>query len=145
MTVLSSYTIDDLTVGMRASLSKVIDDEAIRAFADVSGDHNPVHLDDAFAASTRFKTRIAHGMLSASLISTVIGMQLPGQGTIYLSQSLNFRAPVHCGDEVTASVEITEIDQRRRRVTLACEVKVGDVIVVDGEAKVLAPAAKAQG
>lgn len=144
MTAIRSYTIDDLTVGMTASVSKVIDHDAIVAFAEVSGDHNRVHLDEDFAATTMFKTRIAHGMLSASLISTVIGMELPGQGTIYLSQTLNFRAPVKLGDTVTVTVEITEIDQRRRRVTLACVAKVGDTVVLDGEAKVLAQAAHKQ-
>ncbi|WP_137390090.1 MaoC family dehydratase [Rhodoligotrophos defluvii] len=141
MTAIQSYSIDDLKVGMTATVKKLVDDNAIKAFADVSGDFNPVHLDENFAATTRFGTRIAHGMLSASLISTAIGMHLPGQGTIYLSQTLSFRAPVHCGDEVTATVEITEIDPRRRRVTLACVVRVGDTVVVDGEARVLAPAA----
>lgn len=142
MTSIQSYTIDELSVGMTASLSRVIDHNAIVAFAEVSGDHNPVHLDEEFAANTMFKTRIAHGMLSASLFSTVIGMQLPGQGTIYLSQTLNFRAPVKLGDTVTVTVEITDIDVRRRRVTIACVAKVGNTVVIDGEAKVLARAAE---
>ncbi|MGF7159694.1 3-hydroxybutyryl-CoA dehydratase [Rhodoligotrophos appendicifer] len=134
-----AHNFEDLSIGMSASVSKQLNETSIEQFADLSGDHNPVHLDEAFAATTMFKTRIAHGMLSASLISTVIGMQLPGQGTIYLSQSLSFRAPVRCGDTVVARVEIVEIDARRRRVTLACTASVGETVVLDGEAKVLVP------
>ena len=102
MTQTAGYTIEDLTVGMEATFAKVISDEDIENFAQVSGDNNPVHLDDAYASQTRFGGRIAHGMLSASLISAVIGTRLPGPGAIYMSQSLRFRAPVKPGDLASA-------------------------------------------
>jgi 3-hydroxybutyryl-CoA dehydratase len=131
--------IEEIEIGMSRSLSKTIGDDEIRAFAAISSDHNPVHLDDAYARETIFKGRIAHGMLTAALISAVIGEQLPGHGSVYLSQSLRFRAPVRPGDRVEASVSVTAIDHARRRVTLDCRCSVGDRLVLDGEAVVLAP------
>lgn len=139
MTDFSGYCIEDLKLGMEASFAKVISDEDITAFAGVSGDTNPVHLDDVYAAKTRFGGRIAHGMLSASLISAVIGTKLPGPGAIYMSQGLKFRAPVKPGDKVTARVVITEMDDKRRRVTLTCTAHVGDTLVIDGDAMVMVP------
>jgi 3-hydroxybutyryl-CoA dehydratase len=131
--------VEDLEVGMVRSLRKVITDEDIEMFAQVSTDRNPVHLDDAYANATMFKGRIAHGMLSAGLISAVIGEQLPGHGTIYMGQSLKFLAPVRPGDEVLAEVKVLEIDPKRRRVTLETLCSVGDTVVIKGEAQVLAP------
>lgn len=139
MTAANGYYIEELSTGMEAVFAKVISDEDITAFAGVSGDTNPVHLNDVYASKTRFGGRIAHGMLSASLISAVIGTRLPGPGAIYMSQSLKFRAPVKPGDEVTARVVIAAIDDRRRRVTLTCTAHVGDVLVIDGEAMVMVP------
>jgi 3-hydroxybutyryl-CoA dehydratase len=135
--------IDQLEVGMMRSLTKEITDRDIALFAEVSTDHNPVHLDEDFAKATMFKGRIAHGMLSAGLISAVIGEQLPGHGTIYLGQSLKFRAPVRPGDVVTVEVTVTAVDPVKRRVTLETRCRVGDTVVIEGEAQVLAPAAKA--
>ncbi len=143
MTDFSGYCIEDLSLGMESRFSKVISDADITAFAGVSGDTNPVHLDDAYAAKTMFGGRIAHGMLSASLISAVIGTQLPGPGAIYMSQSLRFRAPVKPGDEVAAHVVISALDERRRRVTLTCTAHVGDKLVIDGEAMVMVPSKEA--
>jgi len=131
--------IDALEIGMTRSLEKEITDRDIELFAEVSTDHNPVHLDDAYAEDTIFKGRIAHGMLSAGLISAVIGEQLPGHGTIYLGQSLRFIAPVRPGDVVRAEVSVTDIDRAKRRVTLKTECWVGETLVVSGEANVLAP------
>ncbi|RLL72912.1 MaoC family dehydratase [Paenirhodobacter hankyongi] len=131
--------LEDLEIGMSRSLSKVITDKDIEMFAEVSTDHNPVHLDADYAAKTMFKGRIAHGMLSAGLISAVIGEQLPGHGTIYLGQSLKFLAPVRPGDEVVAEVKVVAIDHARRRVTLETTCSVGDTTVIKGEALVLAP------
>lgn len=131
--------LEDLEIGMTRSLSKVITDKDIEMFAEVSTDHNPVHLDADYAAKTMFKGRIAHGMLSAGLISAVIGEQLPGHGTIYLGQSLKFLAPVRPGDEVVAEVKVVAIDHARRRVTLETTCSVGDTTVIKGEALVLAP------
>ncbi|MGV8995334.1 MAG: MaoC family dehydratase [Parvibaculaceae bacterium] len=139
MTEFSGYCIEDLSLGMEATFAKVISDADITSFSVVSGDTNPVHLDDAYAAKTRFGGRIAHGMLSASLISAVIGTRLPGPGAIYMSQSLRFRAPVKPGDTVTARVVVSAMDERRRRVTLTCEAHVGDTLVIDGEALVMVP------
>ena len=107
-----------LQVGDTATLTKTITDEDIRAFAALTGDHNPIHLDDEYAATTRFGRRIAHGMLSASLISAVLANELPGRGSVYLSQSLKFLAPVYPGDTVTARVTITKIREDKPIVTL---------------------------
>lgn len=134
--------IEELEVGMTRSLAKTIGDREIGLFAEISSDHNPVHLDDDYARDTIFQGRIAHGMLTAALISAVIGEQLPGHGTVYLKQDLRFRAPVRPGDRVEASVTVREIDHGRRRVTLDCTCRVGDTVVLDGEALVLAPSAK---
>lgn len=131
--------IEDLTVGMERSLAKAIGDHEIILFAEASSDRNPVHLDDGYARDTPFQGRIAHGMLTASLISAVIGEQLPGHGTIYLRQDLRFLAPVRPGDEVTALVRVAAVDLGRRRVTLDCHCRVGDTVVLKGEALVLAP------
>jgi len=128
----------DLQVGETASLSKTITDEDVRAFAQVTGDHNPVHLDDDFAQKTRFGRRIAHGMLSASLISAVLANQLPGQGTVYLSQTLQFVAPVYLGDTVTARVTVTKVREDKPIVTLetVC-INQRDETLIKGEAVVL--------
>ena len=109
----------ELRVGQSASLTRTVSADDIAAFAEVTGDTNPVHLDDSFARTTRFGGRIAHGMLTASLISAVLGTQLPGPGAIYVSQTLNFRRPVRPGDTITATVEVREIDVERRRVRLS--------------------------
>jgi 3-hydroxybutyryl-CoA dehydratase len=137
-----TIVIEDLSVGMTRGLRKVIEDADLEMFARISGDRNPVHFDDDYARDTIFGGRIAHGMLTASLISAVIGEQLPGHGTIYLKQALTFMAPVFPGDLVEASVTVAEIDYGKRRVTLACACKVGDKVVLKGEAVVLAPSAK---
>jgi 3-hydroxybutyryl-CoA dehydratase len=133
------HYIEDLDVGMSAVFGKTVSEADIVAFAGVSGDTNPIHLHDGFAKTTRFGTRIAHGMLSGSFISTVIGTKLPGPGSLYVSQTLNFRAPVKIGDTVTARVEIVDIDHTRRRVRLRTECRCGDTVVIDGEAVVMAP------
>jgi len=109
------------------------------AFAGVSGDTNPIHLHDGFARTTRFGQRIAHGMLSGSFISTVIGTKLPGPGAVYISQTMNFMAPVLVGETITAVATITAIDDKRRRVTLKTQCLNGDKVVIDGEAVVLVP------
>tara|TARA_R110002124_G_scaffold62023_1_gene169817 strand:+ start:1127 stop:1567 length:441 start_codon:yes stop_codon:yes gene_type:complete len=144
MTDFSGYCIEDLSVGMESTFAKVISDADITAFAGVSGDTNPVHLNDVYASKTMFGGRIAHGMLSASLISAVIGTQLPGPGAIYMSQSLRFRAPVRPGDEVSAHVVISALDEKRRRVTLTCTAHVGGTLVIDGEAMVMVPSKEAR-
>lgn len=134
--------IEDMEIGMVRTLSKVVTDRDIELFAEVSTDRNPVHLDETYARNTMFKGRIAHGMLTAGLISAVIGEQLPGHGSIYLGQSLKFLAPVRPGDQVETQVKVTAIDQARRRVTLETQCMVGNTVVLKGEALVLAPSRK---
>src|SRR5262249_59288759 len=112
------YYFEDLSVGMEASFAKKIANEDILAFAELSGDVNPVHLSDDFASRTIFKKRIAHGFLTGSLFSTVLGTKLPGPGCIYLSQSMKFKAPVYIGDEVVATLRITGLDADKARATL---------------------------
>ncbi len=134
--------IEDLEIGMRRQLCKRITDQDIQLFAEISTDRNPVHLDEDYAQNTIFEGRIAHGMMTASFISAVIGEQLPGHGTVYLRQDLRFLAPVRPGDLVQAAVEVIAIDHSRRRVTLDCHCAVGDRVVLKGEALVLAPSRK---
>ena len=132
-------TIAELTVGDEASMSKVISQSDIDGFARVSGDANPVHLDREYAEASFFKGRIAHGVLTAGLISAVIGMDLPGPGTIYLSQSLRWRAPVRPGDRVTATVTVKEIVSEKNRVVLDTVVSRDGEPVLTGEALVMPP------
>ena len=134
--------IEDIEIGMVRSLRKVVTDRDIELFAEVSTDRNPVHLDDDYAHDTIFGGRIAHGMLTAGLISAVIGEQLPGHGTVYLGQSLKFLAPVRPDDMVLAEVEVKEIDHSRRRVTMETRCSVDGKKVLVGEAVVLAPSRK---
>lgn len=136
-------TLDELEIGREAVRVRTVSDADIQGFADVSGDHNPVHLDEAFARTTPFGGRIAHGMLSAAWISALIAGELPGPGSIYLQQSLSFRRPVRPGDEVSVRVAVTAVDREKGRVTLATTCTVGGKAVVDGEAVVLAPRAGA--
>jgi len=133
------YYLEDLSVGMTAVFGKTVTEADIMAFAGVSGDTNPIHLHADFAKASRFGERIAHGMLSASFISTVVGTRLPGPGSIYVSQSLNFKAPVKIGDTVTARCEIIEIVPERKRIKLKTECLCGDKVVLDGEAVILVP------
>ena len=131
------HYLDDLAVGMTAIYAKTVTEADIVMFAGVSGDTNPVHLDELFADQTPFKGRIAHGMLSASFISTVLGTRLPGPGCIYLSQSLKFRAPVKAGDTVTARVTVKDVDIQTKRITVDTVCTVGDTVVIDGEAQLI--------
>jgi 3-hydroxybutyryl-CoA dehydratase len=127
-----------LEPGAKASRTQTITDEMIRAFADLTGDHNPVHLDDAYAATTRFGRRIAHGMIAAGLISATLANDLPGPGTVYLSQTLQFKAPVFPGDTVTATVEVRAVRPDKPLVTLATTcAKQDGTVVLEGEAVVL--------
>ena len=134
--------IEEMEIGMSRYVLKTITDLDIELFAQVSTDRNPVHLDDDYARDTIFAGRIAHGMLTASLISAVIGEQLPGHGTVYMGQSLKFLAPVRPGDMVRAEVEVIGIDHAKRRVQLDCRCLVNGKKVLVGEATVLAPSGK---
>ena len=136
---LMGFAIEDLSVGMTAVFAKTVTEADIVLFAGISGDINPVHLNHEFATETMFEGRIAHGMLTASFISTVIGTKLPGPGAIYLKQSLNFRAPVRAGDTVRARVTITAVNAEKRRIVMDTVATIGEQIVLDGEATILVP------
>jgi 3-hydroxybutyryl-CoA dehydratase len=130
MNQLNGYDVEDLRVGMSASFSKTITEADLVLFAGVSGDNNAMHVNEEFTAATPFGGRIAHGMLTASVISAAIANKMPGPGTIYLGQNLRFRAPVRPGETVHATVTVTEIVVDRRRVTLSTICRVGGKVVV---------------
>jgi 3-hydroxybutyryl-CoA dehydratase len=130
-------TVSELSVGQFAAASRMVSEADVLGFAAVSGDVNPVHLDEAYAATTNFKTRIAHGMLTASHVSALIANHLPGPGSIYLGQTLVFKRPVKLGDVVDTRVEITAIDAEKGRVTLATTCSVAGKTVLEGEASVM--------
>ncbi len=140
MSDLNGYYFEDLSVGMAASYAKTVTDADIVLFAGVSGDTNPVHLSDEFAKETMFKGRIAHGMLSASYLSTIFGTKMPGPGCIYLSQSVRFKAPVRPGDSVLATVTVSEVLPEKNFVRFDCSCTVDGKEVLDGEALLLVPA-----
>ena len=132
---------EDLSVGMTETLSKTISSDDVVGFAQITGDRNPIHLSEHFAAKTSFGGRIAHGLYTASLISAVLGMRLPGPGAIYVSQTLHFRAPVKIGDTVTVTVTVAELMPEKSRARLSCVCAVGGETVLDGEALVKVPSA----
>ena len=134
-----SVYFEDLSVGQEASISNTVTADVITAFADVSGDRNPVHVDADYAAKTMFKERIAHGMLSAAYISAVFGMQLPGPGAIYISQTLNFKAPVKIGDTVVTTVKVAELVPEKKRAKFECVCSINGKPVVQGEAVLMVP------
>ncbi|MBK5915015.1 MaoC family dehydratase [Rhodocyclus purpureus] len=134
-----TYTIETLQPGMSASTAKTVTEADIILFSGVSTDVNPVHIDEAFAATTPFGGRIAHGMLSASFISAVLANKLPGPGTIYLGQTLRFKAPVKPGDTVTATVTIKEVVAAKKRIILDTVCTVNGKVVIEGEATTMLP------
>ncbi len=136
---LDGYMFEDLEVGMTAIYSRTVTESDIVLFCGISGDTNPVHLDREYAARTRFRGTIAHGMLSASFISTVIGTKLPGPGAIYVSQNCRFKAPVRAGDTVVARVTVTELTPEKKRARLDTTCSIGAKVVIDGEAVVMVP------
>ncbi len=143
MNAINGYDIEDLQVGMQATFTKTITDADIVMFVGVSGDNNAVHIDDEFARTTPFKGRIAHGILTASIISAAIANRLPGPGVIYMGQNLRFKAPVRPGDTVKATVTVKEIDLAKGRVTMTTVCTVAGNTVIDGEA-VVKPTARAK-
>ena len=136
----NGYCYDDLSVGMAEEYAKTVTEADILSFAMVSGDNNPMHLDENFARGTFFRTRIAHGMLTASFISTIVGTLLPGPGCIYLSQNLKFLAPVRIGDTVTARVSVEDLVPVKKHAVLRTTCVVDETLVVDGDALVWLPA-----
>jgi len=134
-----SLDINEIKIGMMASYSQTITDTDIKLFSGISGDKNPVHMSDEYAEKSRFKKRIAHGLLSASFFSSLFGTKLPGEGCVYVSQNLNFKRPVYIGDTVTASITVTSIDILKSRVFFNTECKVKNKIVIDGTAEIFIP------
>ena len=137
MNELDGYDIEDLKAGMSATFAKTITEADIVLFASASGDNNAMHINEEFAQTTQFKGRIAHGMLTASVISAAIAGRLPGPGTVYLGQNLRFRAPVRPGDTVHATVTVKELMPEKRRVSLATVCTVAGKVVIDGDALVM--------
>jgi 3-hydroxybutyryl-CoA dehydratase len=136
---LDGYYLEDLTVGMTARYARTVTEADLVLFAGLSGDSNPVHMNEVYALATPFKGRIVHGMLSASFLSTAIATKLPGPGSIYVSQNLKFRAPVRIGDTVEARVTVAEIIPGKNRVVLKTTCSVGETVVIDGDATVMVP------
>jgi 3-hydroxybutyryl-CoA dehydratase len=136
---------EDLSVGMTERLEKIVSSSDVVGFAQLTGDRNPIHLSEHFAAKTSFRTRIAHGLYTASLISAVLGTRLPGPGAVYISQTLNFRAPVKIDDTVTVIVTVAELIPEKSRARLSCVCEVDGEVVLDGEALVKVPSAQAKG
>jgi 3-hydroxybutyryl-CoA dehydratase len=134
-----SYAIEDLAPGMSAKFVRTVSEKDIVSFGEVSGDTNPVHFDEAFASATPFRGRIAHGMLTASYISTVLGMDMPGPGTIFIGLNIRFKAPVRIGDTVTTVCTVRETLPERRRAIFDCACSVEDKVVLEGEATVMPP------
>jgi 3-hydroxybutyryl-CoA dehydratase len=137
--IFGTLPIEEIQIGMEVSYSQTITDTDVKAFAGISGDNNPVHLSDEYAETSRFKKRIAHGLMSASYFSALFGTKLPGEGCVYVSQSLQFKKPVYLGDTVTATVIVTNVDLEKRRVFFRTLCKVKNKIVIDGEAELYVP------
>jgi 3-hydroxybutyryl-CoA dehydratase len=144
MDELHGFYFEDLRVGQTALYAKTVSEADIVLFSGISGDLNPVHLNHEFAVDTMFEGRIAHGMLTASFLSTVIGTKLPGPGCIYISQNLKFRAPVRAGDTVQARATITEVFPEKNRIAMKTVCMVGETVVVDGEALIMVPSRRAR-
>jgi 3-hydroxybutyryl-CoA dehydratase len=131
--------VEKFTIGMSASYEHTITDSDIKNFAGISGDYNPVHISDAYAEASKFKKRIAHGLMSASYFSAIFGTKLPGEGCVYVNQNLNFKKPVYIGDTVKATVTIKDMDEKRRRLFFDTVCTVNDRIVISGEAEIYIP------
>lgn len=139
MKIKKSFAIDEIKVGMTASYSQTITDADIKAFAGVSGDHNAVHLCEEYAESSRYKKRIAHGLLTASFFSAIFGTKLPGEGCVYVGQDLQFKRPVYLNDTVVATVTVLKVDAVKRRVTFDTTCTVKGKVVTAGTAEIFIP------
>jgi len=137
------YFVENLSVGMTATVTRIVMESDVEQFAAITGDTNPIHLDHDYALATLFKGRIVHGMLTASYISAVLGTKLPGPGAVYISQSLRFKAPVRLGDRVVAQATVMAVDAARRRVSITTICCVGETAVLEGEAVLMVPSQKA--
>ena len=139
MAFMNSIPIHQIEVGMRVCYSQTVTDADIKEFAGMSGDRNPVHLDEKYAENSRFKKRIAHGLMTASYFSALFGTKIPGEGCVYVSQNLRFKRPVYMGDTVEACVEVLSVDPDKRRVFFSTVCKVNGKIVTDGDAEIYVP------
>ena len=139
MHVKTSFKISEIIIGMTASYSQTISDADVKAFAGISGDHNPVHLSEEYAKNSRFKNRIAHGLLTASFFSAIFGTKLPGEGCVYAGQNLQFKKPVYLGDTVVAKVTVIAIDVLKKRVTFETVCTVKNRVVTTGTAEIFIP------
>lgn len=137
--VFNQIPLEEIEIGMEVSYSQTITDTDVKAFSGISGDKNPLHMDDEYAKNSRYKKRIAHGMLSASFFSALFGTKIPGEGCVYISQSLKFKRPVYLDDTVIASVIVTNVDLAKKRVFFQTVCKVNNKIVIDGEAELFVP------
>tara|TARA_R110001583_G_scaffold107898_1_gene256594 strand:- start:3780 stop:4199 length:420 start_codon:yes stop_codon:yes gene_type:complete len=137
--IVENIAFEDIKVGMSVSYSQTITDADVKAFAGLSGDHNPVHVNEEYASESRFKKRIAHGLISASFFSALFGTKLPGPGCVYAGQNLKFKRPVYLGDTVTATVEVTLIDAKKRNVFFSTTCKVKNKVVISGDAELYVP------
>ena len=137
--VFDKLAIEDIKIGMEVSYSQTITDADIKAFAGISGDRNPAHMNDMYAKDSRYKRRIAHGLMSASYFSALFGAKIPGEGCVYVAQSLKFKRAVYLGDTVTATVIVSSVDLKKRRVFFRTICTVKNKIVIDGEAELFVP------
>ena len=137
--VFDTLPIEDIKIGMEVSYSQTITDADVKAFSGISGDKNPIHMSEEYAEKSRFKKRIAHGLMSASYFSALFGTKIPGEGCVYVSQSLQFKRPVYLGDTVTATVIVQDVDLIKRRVFFRTLCRVKNKIVIDGEAELYVP------
>jgi 3-hydroxybutyryl-CoA dehydratase len=139
MTELQAYYFEDLTIGLAAVFSRTVTETDVIMFSGISGDTNPLHLNDEYASCTRFKGRIAQGMLVAGFISAAFSTKLPGQGCVYVTQNLRFKAPVRIGDTVHARVEVTALLPEKKRAQFKTTCSVGGIVVIDGDATMMVP------
>lgn len=139
MNIKKSFAVEEIKIGMTASYSQTITDADVKAFAGVSGDHNPVHLSEEYAKDSRFKDRIAHGLLTASFFSAIFGTKLPGEGCVYAGQNLQFKRPVYLNDTVVAQVTVTAVDVSKKRVTFDTICTVKGKVVTSGTAEIFIP------
>jgi len=137
--VFNKIPLEEIEIGMKVSYSQTITDADVKAFSGISGDRNPVHLDEQYAEKSRYKKRIAHGLMTASYFSALFGTKIPGEGCVYVSQSLNFKRPVYIGDTVVATVEVISVDLAKKRVFFRTTCKVKNKVVTDGEAELFVP------
>lgn len=136
---LNSIPIEEIEIGMTASYSQTITDADVKVFAGISGDRNPVHLDEEYAENSRYKKRIAHGFMTASYFSALFGTKIPGAGCVYVSQSLNFKRPVYINDTVVATIKVIKVNKEKQRIFFKTTCTVRNKIVIDGEAEIFIP------